>query len=838
MNMRSASGGTALHCAALNGQAAATKQLVLLGANPNAVDKHGCTPLILAAYDNSPAGVEVVKVLLDWGAMPQMADETNRTAAEVAHLRGNTAAFALLTSWPREVVRVPVESPSTEDEASDVHDVTHLSTVAEVTAFSKSIEVSQYNPRGGRLILSGSNFPVEACLVLGPALQTNDTITDLNLAGVLRSAEHAALLCGGLEQNLRVTSLDISSSDSVGVAGMKSIAQLLAKNRRLRKLDLSFSVQAGSEIAAVAAGLDANIGLETLLLVGSNCTPRLFGGTGVKNLIASLHKHRTLSRLSIARSVGCAAELTDLAAALAATTTLKAIDISGCGVPATTMRQIIDAIKGNAAFDLLADVPYPVALRKARELHATTSRLVSTTNLMFDISFAGCVTDEADALKALEAVSKNGGIASLGLQDCRLGSLGVAALAKLIFTTSSLSTLNLTSALDSSDEVIAVAKALAANKSVKQINLRGCPGTRSVVAALRECLVGNTTLLKIKGLSSEALEVLTPLLEINTAIADQQFATPGILSRCVTEGKLKAIRPLVTRYPHLVHNPDESESDGKLHARLLQADKDGVEAEAHEALYAVYKTRWQFDDAVGAVVRRSGRKFDAFSQVCIRLAEEGWVEVGTKRTVLHAVLDECRFLNLEEGHTLRLARAILKIKPALENAPDAAGGSPAEIAASCCTAPRVQAMFLMGIIAALQRKGRELKTAKTTLTECDAELEGRAIAAENEVRELRQTVEWQAGALSRVPLPIDRSITTPEVEIECVEFDHLGTTYWLDGQSGKVYSANDKFIGKLTKDKEIDFEAEDSDDEEGGDVTPALPMESTHVAKAILDVVL
>eukprot|EP00035_Acanthoeca_spectabilis_P032010 m.16735 g.16735 ORF g.16735 m.16735 type:complete len:975 (+) comp5088_c0_seq1:246-3170(+) len=872
VNMRSASGGTALHCTALNGQPAAAKQLILLGANPNAVDKHGCTPLILAAYDKSLAGVAVLKVLLGWGAMPQIADDANRTAADVAHIRNNTEAFGLLSAWP-ESPTPPEEPVSLEEEAKDVHDITHLATTKMVAAFAATLEANKYTPREGRLILSGSSFPIEACPPLSQAFQVNETVTELNLAGVLRSAEHAALLCAGLEVNLSIVSLDISSSDMIGVAGMKSVGQMVARNRMLRKLDLSFSVQSGSEIAAVATGIDANIGLEILVLVGSNFTPRLFGGSGAKNLVASMQKHSTLARVSLARSVGCATELTDLPAALAASSTLKAIDLTACGVAPATMRAIIEAVKSNSAFDLVADAPYPNALRKARELHVATAKLTAPHSMLFDISFAGCVTDEADAVVAVEAVAKNGGIASLGLQDCRLGAQGVAALATLLSTTSSLSTLNLTSALDSPDEVVAIAKALAGNASLKQINLRGCPASRPVLTALQEALTLNTTMLKIKGLSGEALDLLQPLLEINVAISDKARAVPGILSRCVLLGKLSAVKPLVQRYPNLVLQPPPDEDEGKLHAALLMmAAKDGAGPAAHEALFAVYKTRWGFDDAVAAVVRASPKKFEAFAKMCVRLAEENWVETGTSRTVLHRVLDECRFSNLDERHAVTLSKAILHAKPELENTLDAAEVSPAEIAASC-TAPQVQAMFLMGIIAALQRKGRELKAAKEVIRTSSAdapatngevaavqraqELEHRAVAAETEADNLKRTVQRQAATIQKLQktptgkgvlgtptaLSMPGTPMTPmtpggpdkEVEIECVEFDHEGTTYWLDAGSGKVYSAMDEFVGKLTADKNIDFEAEDSDDEDGGDVTPTSELEETNVAKVLLD---
>ena len=141
LDIRSASGGTPLHCAALNGRAKVAKQLLLLGANPNAVDHRGCTPLIIAAYSETPEVAEVVKLLLGWGAMPQMADDSGRTAAEVLRQRPNArtcsasaAALAALVHWPNSphtAVVVKTETP-THDEAIDLFPITQLETALEV----------------------------------------------------------------------------------------------------------------------------------------------------------------------------------------------------------------------------------------------------------------------------------------------------------------------------------------------------------------------------------------------------------------------------------------------------------------------------------------------------------------------------------------------------------------------------------------------------------------------------------------------------------------------------------------------------------------------------------
>ena len=235
LDIRSASGGTALHCAALNGRVHVAKQLLLLGANPNAVDHRGCTPLIIAAYSEHPQMAEVVRLLLGWGAMPQMSDESGRTAEEVlralppSHTNpATTAALAALVHWPNNPDIADTKDTPTHEEAADLFPLAQLESVAEVEAFGKSLSANKFTPRAGKLDLSGSRLTTESASCLGRALRACDTVTELVLADVLGSAEIAVQLCLGLEHNCSVSRLDLSGSDAIGERGMKAIGHLLS----------------------------------------------------------------------------------------------------------------------------------------------------------------------------------------------------------------------------------------------------------------------------------------------------------------------------------------------------------------------------------------------------------------------------------------------------------------------------------------------------------------------------------------------------------------------------------------------------------------------------------
>ena len=79
-------GSTALHCCITHGQDACLSALVAAGANINAVDSTGNTPLILAAK-NARRCASSMKKLVDAGCDLEMADNERRTALHYACYR-------------------------------------------------------------------------------------------------------------------------------------------------------------------------------------------------------------------------------------------------------------------------------------------------------------------------------------------------------------------------------------------------------------------------------------------------------------------------------------------------------------------------------------------------------------------------------------------------------------------------------------------------------------------------------------------------------------------------------------------------------------------------------
>ena len=83
-------GRVALHCAVENGDLACAEMLVQWGANLNAQDSHGRTPMHLAAAHSDDAeGVYMMEWLASKKADADIRDLLGRTPADLAMIRGN-----------------------------------------------------------------------------------------------------------------------------------------------------------------------------------------------------------------------------------------------------------------------------------------------------------------------------------------------------------------------------------------------------------------------------------------------------------------------------------------------------------------------------------------------------------------------------------------------------------------------------------------------------------------------------------------------------------------------------------------------------------------------------
>jgi len=94
-NLRDGRGRTALHVAAASGRVSLMKQLLSLGADPAAVDQYGFTALHWAAQHGQ---LESARHLVEEVKVERVADQFNRTPADLAKSRGHTTVSDYLSA--------------------------------------------------------------------------------------------------------------------------------------------------------------------------------------------------------------------------------------------------------------------------------------------------------------------------------------------------------------------------------------------------------------------------------------------------------------------------------------------------------------------------------------------------------------------------------------------------------------------------------------------------------------------------------------------------------------------------------------------------------------------
>ena len=117
--------------------------------------------------------------------------------------------------------------------------------------------------------LGRERIDVAAAEVLGAALETNTTLTDLSLSLSNLGPDGAKSLADMLKTNTTLTDLHLSAND-LGPAGAESLTTALGKNKTLKNLDLSANELGPAGAESVAETLEKNTTLKALNLSGNN----------------------------------------------------------------------------------------------------------------------------------------------------------------------------------------------------------------------------------------------------------------------------------------------------------------------------------------------------------------------------------------------------------------------------------------------------------------------------------------------------------------------------------------------------------------------------------------
>ena len=250
-------------------------------------------------------------------------------------LQSEESVIALIKSIAKEVKDMEECLPvalecikECKNESSDFH-------LELASTFGSCLKISKANIRKQQI-------DDAAVAVLGSALETNSTLTDVNLFDNNLGSAGAEALATALQKNTTLTNLDLSRNN-LGSAGPESLAVALKKNRTLTKLDLSVNKvgPAGSE--SLAEMLKTNKSLTDLNLSSNDIGPA--GAESLGTALKTLNTSLTKLDLSI-NKIGPIG-FKSLAAALSTNTTLKDLNLSNNGLGPTAAKSLAAMLETN-----------------------------------------------------------------------------------------------------------------------------------------------------------------------------------------------------------------------------------------------------------------------------------------------------------------------------------------------------------------------------------------------------------------------------------------------------------------------------------------------------------
>ena len=338
--------------------------------------------------------------------------------------------------------------------------------------------------------LGGERIDVAAAEVLGAALETNTTLTDLSLSLNNLGPDGAKSLADMLKTNTILTDLHLSAND-LGPAGAESVTAALGKNTTLKHLDLSANELGPAGAESVAKALEKNRTLRALNLSGNN-----LGSSSADSLSTALETNTSLTALNLSGNNLGPVGARSFAAALKMNKTLTELNLSGNNIGPTGVESLAailvvaggESVAANLTtnktltnLDLSANYLGPAGAESLAAMLITNKTLIS-----LDLSTNGLAPAGAESLAA--AIETNTTLKALNLSRNNLGPTGADSLAAALEINKSLTELNLSGNNLGPEIAQLFSVALEANKTLTDFNLSsnnlGPAGAASLATAL------------------------------------------------------------------------------------------------------------------------------------------------------------------------------------------------------------------------------------------------------------------------------------------------------------------------------------------------------------------
>ena len=342
--------------------------------------------------------------------------------------------------------------------------------------------------------LSVYRLNVAAIAVLAEAIQTNSTLTRLDVSYNTIADAGAVALAKAIQTNTTLTELKLSYN-TIADAGAAALTVTIQTNTTLTRLDVSYNTITDAGAAALAEGIQINSTLTEL-----NLSQNKIGDPGAAALAEGIQINSTLTELNLSQN-----KIGDPGAAALA----EGIQIN------STLTEL------NLSQNKIGD-PGAAALAKGIQINSTIAELNLSQNKIGDQGAAALA----------EGIQINSTLIELNLSQNKIGDPGAAALAKGIQINSTLTELNLSQNKIGDQGAAALAEAIQINSTLTELNLSeneiGDPGAVS----LAEGIELNSMLIELNlsqtGIGDRGAAAQAEAVRLNPTLTELNLSEYGI----------------------------------------------------------------------------------------------------------------------------------------------------------------------------------------------------------------------------------------------------------------------------------------------------------------------
>ena len=245
--------------------------------------------------------------------------------------------------------------------------------------------------------IEGEGIGDAAAAVLATSLETNTTLTNLNLSGNNLGRSGAESLATARKINTSLSNLNFSGNN-LGPAGAESLATALKTNTILTNLDFSGNKVGPAGAVSLAPALKTNATLTNLNMSVNNLGPG-----GAESLATVLKTNTTLTNLDFSGNNLGPADAESLATALQTNKTLTNLNLSVNNLGPSGAESLAKALKKNTTLTNLGLMRNNLGSAGAESLATALKTNTSLTNLNFSVNNLG----PADAESLAKAIKKN-----------------------------------------------------------------------------------------------------------------------------------------------------------------------------------------------------------------------------------------------------------------------------------------------------------------------------------------------------------------------------------------------------------------------------------------------